>query len=404
MRRSLPPAQACSAALIAALVGFGGTVVLVVQSMRMLGASVGQTASAVTALCLAISLAGAALSFASRMPVVLAWSTPGAALLAASTATGLSWPVAVGVFLSAALMMIMLGAVPALGRWAERIPSGIASAMLAGVLLPFCLALFRLGAEEPLLVSVLVAVFAVARRRVPLHALLLVLAAGMALALLRGDMPPLPPGDTLGRLSAVAPAFDLQAIASIGLPLFLVTLVSQNLPGLVVLRTAGYAPRPGPLLMGTGLASLLVAPFGGHGVNLAAITAALCTSPEAHPRPAERWIVGMIYAGFYLLLALFSPVLVRFFLALPQGVIAVLTGLALIPALTGALEAMLAAGEDRDPAILTFLATGSGVSLFGLGAAFWGLAAGFAALGAGALVGRAHGGRPAAPSGWFRRR
>ncbi|MBI0538419.1 benzoate transporter BenE [Roseomonas sp. KE2513] len=388
MLHSLPPTQAWSAALIAALVGFGGTVVLVVQAMRMLGASVGQTASAVTALCLAIGIAGAVMSIMSRMPVVLAWSTPGAALLAALT-SALSWPVAVGVFLSAALMMIVLGAVPVLGRWAERIPSSIAAAMLAGVLLPFCLALFRLGATEPVLVALLVAVFIVARQWLPLHALLLVLAAGMLLTLLRGDLAPLPTGATFGSLFPVAPIFDPAPILSVGLPLFLVTLVSQNLPGLVVLRAAGYSPKPGPLLMGTGVASLLAAPFGAHAVNLAAITATICTSPEAHPRTAERWTVGVIYAAFYLLLAIFSPLLVRFFLALPQAVIAVLTGLALIPALTGAIEAMLTTRESRDPAILTFLATGSGLSLFGLGSAFWGLMAGFTALGAAALLRRA---------------
>lgn len=385
MLRRLPPAPAWSSALIAALVGFGGTVVLVVQAMRLLGASTEQTASAVTALCVAIAVAGAVLSFSSRMPVVLAWSTPGAALLAAST-QGLSWPVAVGVFLSAALMMIAVGAVPALGRWAGRIPPTVASAMLAGVLLPFCLELFRLGATHPLLVAALVLVFVAARRRVPLHALLLVLAAGMLIAVLRGDVAPLPPGATLGTLLPTAPVLDAQAVLSLGLPLFLVTLASQNLPGLVVLRAAGYAPRPGLLLMGTGVATLLAAPFGAHGVNLAAITAAICTGREAHPDSAARWTVGVIYAGFYALLAIFSPVLVRFFLALPHEIVAVLTGLALIPALTGAIEAMMAPRENRDTAILTFLATSSGLSLFGLGAAFWGLVAGFAALAAGALV------------------
>ena len=137
------------------------------------------------------------------------------------------------------------------------------------------------------------------------------------------------------------------------------------------------------------MASVAAAPFGAHAVNLAAITAAICTAREAHPDAAKRWTVGLIYAAFYLLLAIFSPLLVRFFLALPQEVIAVLTGLALIPALIGAIEAMLATREDRDPAILTFLATGSGLTLFGLGSAFWGLVAGFAALGAGALLRRA---------------
>lgn len=387
MPRLLPPLSAWSSALIAALVGFGGTVALVVHAMRMMGASVEQTGSAVTALCLGIAVAGALLSVRLRMPVVLAWSTPGAALLAAST-PGLSWPVATGVFVAAALMMIVLGLVPVLGRWAQRIPASVASAMLAGVLLPFCLELFRLAAIDPLLVAVLLTVFIAARRRVPLHALLLALAAGVALTLGRGDVGALPAGATFGILVPTVPAFDAGAILSVGLPLFLVTLVSQNLPGLVVLRSAGYEPRPGPLLTGTGVASLAAAPFGAHAVNLAAITAAICTSEEAHPDKAKRWTVAAIYAGCYLLLAIFSPTLVRLFLALPQHVIAALTGLALIPALSGAVETMLASKEDRDPAILTFLATGSGLALFGLGSAFWGLAVGFAALGAAALMKR----------------
>ena len=388
MLRQLPPAPAWSSALIAALVGFGGTIALVVQAMRNLGASAEEAGSAVTALCLGIALAGATLSFRLRVPVVLAWSTPGAALLAAA-APGLSWPVAVGLFLSAAMMMILLGIVPLLGRLAERIPSSIASAMLAGVLLPFCLKLFGLGAADPLLVALLVAVFVAARQRLPLYALLLALAAGMALTVIRGDIGALPAGATFGTLRPVMPVFDARAILSIGLPLFLVTLVSQNLPGLVVLRSAGYEPGPRPLLIGTGVAWLAAAPFGAHGVNLAAITAAICTSDEAHPDRAKRWSVGMLYAGLYLLLAIFAPLLVRLFLALPPTVIAALTGLALIPALLGAMETMLAAKPDRDPSILTFLATGSGLALFGLGSAFWGLVVGFLAVAAGRLLKRA---------------
>ncbi|RYD43876.1 MAG: benzoate transporter BenE [Sphingomonadales bacterium] len=379
--RSLPPVPAWSSALIAAVVGFGGTIALVVQAMRNLGASGDQTGSAVTALCLGIAVAGAALSWRLRMPVVLAWSTPGAALLAAA-APGLSWAVAIGIFLSAAVMMILLGIVPLLGRLAERIPASIASAMLAGVLLPFCLKLFGLGAADPLLVALLVAVFVVARQRLPLYALLLSLAAGMAVTLIRGDIGPLPPGATFGTLTPVVPVFDVRAILSVGVPLFLVTLVSQNLPGLVVLRGAGYAPPPRPLIVGSALAWLAAAPFGAHGLNLAAITAAICTAEEAHPHRAKRWTVGMLYAGFYGLLAIFSPLLVRVFLALPPTVIAALTGVALIPALLGAMESMMTAKSDRDPAILTFLATGSGLTLFGLGSAFWGLVVGFLALAA----------------------
>ncbi|OZA62120.1 MAG: hypothetical protein B7X78_06720 [Sphingomonadales bacterium 39-62-4] len=245
----MPPLTAWSSALIAALVGFGGTVALVVQAMQMLGATVEQTGSAVTALCLGIAVTGAALSFFLRVPVVLAWSTPGAALLAA-TAPGLSWPVVTGIFLSSGLMMIVLGCIPALGRLIERIPPAIASAMLAGVLLPFCLELFRAARIDPVIVLLLLTIFVVGRSRFPTHTLLLVLAAGFAATLMRGDLATTPTGATFGTFALVAPAFDAKAILSIALPLFLVTLVSQNLPGLIVLRAAGFEPKASPLRVG----------------------------------------------------------------------------------------------------------------------------------------------------------
>ena len=384
MSNKFPPLHAWSSALIATVVGFGGTIALVVQALRVLGASVEQAGSAVTALCLGIAVGGLALSLKTRMPIVLAWSTPGAALLAATT-PGIGWDVAIGAFLCAGLFMVVLGLVPVLGRLAARIPGSIASAMLAGVLLPFCLGAFRIGIVDPILVTVLVCIFIVARQRVPLYALLLVLAAGMALTLLRGDGIALPPGATFGALIPTMPSSDLRAILSLAIPFFLVTLVSQNLPGLMVLRNAGYQPPAGQLIVGTGVMTLLTAPFGAHFVNLAAITAAICTSEEAHPDRAQRWQVGAIYAGLYLLLAIFSPTLVRLFLALPEPLIVTLTGLALVPALLGAIGNMLAANDERDVAILTFLATGSGLALFGLGSAFWGLVVGFLALGAKAL-------------------
>jgi benzoate membrane transport protein len=254
--------------------------------------------------------------------------------------------------------------------------------MLAGVLLPFCLTAFRLGAEDALLVALLVAVFIIARRRVPLYALLLVLIAAIAITLIRGDAGHPPPGAVFGQLLPTMPAGDARTILGLALPLFLVTLVSQNLPGLMVLRNAGYEPKPGPLIVSTGALSLALAPFGAHFVNLAAITAALVTSDDAHPDRAKRWMVAVIYAGFYLVLAIFAPALVRLFLALPHAVIAVLTGLALIPALTGAMDNMLNVKDERDAAILTFLTTASGLALFGLGSAFWGLVLGFLALAA----------------------
>lgn len=377
----LPPPASFSAAAVATVVGFGGTVALVVQAGQAMGAAPAQIISMVTALCLGIGLPGAVLSWRLRMPVVLAWSTPGAALLAAST-LGLGWSTAVGAFVIAGLLMVLTGLVPALGRLAERIPAAVASAMLAGVLLPFCLKLFFVFPTDMTLAAGLLLVFVVMRRLAPAWALPAVLVAAFAVLAVRGQVA-LPEGTGLfGALSPVMPGFDWKAAVSLALPLYLVTLASQNLPGLVVLRAAGYAPPAGKLIFWGGLTSTLLAPFGAHGVNLAAITAAICTEPDAHPDASKRWTVGVIYGLFYLVVALFAAPLAGLFIAMPTGALAVITGLALIAPLTGSLGAMMAAAKDREAAVLTFAATASGVALFGVGSAFWGLAVGFLALAA----------------------
>lgn len=378
--RLLTP-SAVSAAAVATVIGFGGTVALVVQAGQAFGASSVQIVSMVTALCLGIGVPGALLSWRLRMPVVLAWSTPGAALLAAST-LGLGWANAVGAFVVAGLLMVLTGLLPALGRLAQRIPASVASAMLAGVLLPFVLRLFTVMPDEMTLAVALLASFIVARRLWPAWALPAVLTAAVVVLALRGQIG-LPPGTGLfGTLSPVMPAFDWKVAVSLGLPLFLVTLASQNLPGLVVLRAAGYEPPVNRLILATGLASVVAAPFGAHGVNLAAITAAICTGPDAHPDPARRWIVGVIYGGFYVVVALFAAPLAGLFIAMPPAVLAIITGLALVAPLTGALATMLTKTEEREAVVLTFAATGSGLALFGIGSAFWGLVVGFAALAA----------------------
>jgi len=377
----LPPPASFSAAAVATVIGFGGTVALIVQAGQTLGASPAQIISMVTALCLGIGLPGAVLSWRLKMPVVLAWSTPGAALLAAST-LGLGWSTAVGAFVIAGLLMVLTGLVPALGRLAERIPAAVASAMLAGVLLPFCLKLFLVFPTDMALAAGLLAVFLIMRRVAAAWALPAVLVAAFAALALRGQVG-LPAGTGLfGQLSPVMPAFDWKAAISLALPLYLVTLASQNLPGLVVLRAAGYAPPAGKLIFWGGLTSTLLAPFGAHGVNLAAITAAICTGPEAHPDQDRRWTVGVIYGLIYLVVALFAAPLAGLFIAMPTGALAVITGLALIAPLTGSLTGMMGVTEDREAAVLTFAATASGVALFGVGSAFWGLAVGFIALAA----------------------
>ena len=380
-----------SASLTAALVGFGGTVALIVQMGEAAGASPLQVRSAVTALCLGVALAGAGLSAALRMPVVLAWSTPGAALVAASASgggVGVGYGSVVGAFVVAALLMVAVGLIPALGRLAERIPPGVAAALLAGVLLPFCLRLFVTLETDPLFGVALLVTFLLVRSYKPTYALLAVLGVAAIMVAVRGDAAVTSP--YFGTLNVTAPDFSLQTALSLGLPLFIVTLASQNLPGFAVLRAAGYRPPPRPILLVTGLTTLVLAPFGAHGVNLAALTAALCTGPEAHPDPARRWRVGMLYAGFYLLLALFSAPLVGLFMALPPETVAALTGVALLAPLGGALTGMLNAPEDREAALLTFVTTASGVVLLGVGSALWGLVAGFVALG----IGRLGRGRP----------
>ena len=377
----LPPPASFSAAAVATVIGFGGTVALIVQAGQTLGASPPQIISMVTALCLGIGLPGAVLSWRLKTPVVLAWSTPGAALLAAST-LGLGWSTAVGAFVIAGLLMVLTGMVPALGRLAERIPAAVASAMLAGVLMPFCLKLFLVFPTDMALAAGLLAVFLIMRRAAAAWALPAVLVAAFAVLALRGQVG-LPAGTGLfGELSPVMPAFDWKAAISLALPLYLVTLASQNLPGLVVLRAAGYAPPAGKLIFWGGLTSTILAPFGAHGINLAAITAALCTGPEAHPDQDRRWTVGVIYGLIYLVVALFAAPLAGLFIAMPTGALAVITGLALIAPLTGSLTGMMSVAEDREAAVLTFAATASGVALFGIGSAFWGLAVGFVALAA----------------------
>lgn len=378
-RQPLAPLSAFSAALIAVLVGFGGTVVLIVQAQQQVGGTPEQITSAVSALCLGIGLGSIILSLWRRIPIVLAWSTPGAALIGTNT-LAISYPVAVCAFMAAAVFMILLGMIPALGKLAGRIPASVAGAMLAGVLLPFCMGLFRTFQSDALLAGVLLITFVLARQRFPASALLIVLMVAVGVVLGRGDAT-LGTGSAFGGLHPVVPVLDWKVIISLGVPLFLVTLVSQNLPGFVVLRSSGYVPPTQTILLSTGVASLLMAPFGAHSVNLGAITAAICTGEDAHPDSTRRFVVGLIYGAGYLLLALFSASLVGLFTAMPTGTVAAITGVALIGPLTNALGSMLSIAEEREAAVLTFAATASGLTLFGIGSAFWGLAVGFLAIG-----------------------
>jgi benzoate membrane transport protein len=267
------------------------------------------------------------------------------------------------------------------GRLIERIPTSIAAAMLAGVLIRFVMAVFESAQGAPALVLPLIGIFLIVRLFNPALAVLAVLLAGLGLAFGGGLAQPLSSNLSLSSLTFIAPALEPAALIGLGLPLFLVTMASQNLPGLAVLKASGYQPPSRPILAATGLASVVTALFGAHTSNLAAISAAICTGPDTHPDPAKRWMVGPFYALSYLAFAAFSAALIGLIAALPPELIRTVAGLALIGAFAGALGSALAEEAKRFPAVLTLAVTASGLTLFGIGSAFWGLGAGLLALG-----------------------
>ena len=380
-----------AAALVAVLVGFGGTLAVIVQAAGHLGASPGQTASWVTALCLAIAGTSIYLSVRYRMPVVTAWSLAGGVLIGAAP-PGISLAAATGAFLASAVLMILAGLVPALGGAIARLPPSIAGAMLAGVLLRYVLGLFQAAQGSPGLVLPLIAVFMVARLVHAASAPLAVIAAGVPLALLLGLPLPMPAGLEWSVLVPVAPEFSPSAIIGLGVPLFLVTMATQQIAGGAVLRLAGYVPPMRGALVATGLATVLAAPFGGYCANLSSITAALCTGPDAHPDPARRWLTGVVYGLLYLGLAACGASFSQFFSGLPPALVATVAGAALLGPLMGALASAMAHEGQRFAAVMAFGVTASGMTLLGVGAAFWGLVAGLLALGLQAWERRLRGG------------
>jgi benzoate membrane transport protein len=372
MRISIPVS-----AFVAAIVGFGGTLAIVIAAAKAVGATQIETASWVTAICLAMAAESLWLSWRTKMPVITAWSTPGVALIAASS--GFSMPEAVGAFIVTAVLLIATGLFGPLTRLIARIPSSVASGMLAGIVVTFAINAAKAVPTDPWLILPLIVAFFVIRLFNPALSVLAVLIGGGAAAFLTGRVGGLPTPE-LSTLTLVGPSFTAASIIGLALPLYLVTMASQNLSGLAVLRAAGYHPEPGPLIGVTGLFSLLSAPFGASTTNLAAISAAICTGPDVDPDPAQRWKTGPFYALAYLIFALFGASLVALFAVLPQSLIVLVAGLALMAPLANALSIALKDEAERMPATVTFAVTASGLTLFGVGAAFWGLIAGLAVL------------------------
>ncbi len=373
-------------AFVAVFVGFAASVAVVLAAAESLGATPAQTVSWVAGLALAKGAASLWLSWRHRLPIICAWSTPGAALIAAST--GLDMAAAVGAFLLAAALMMLTAGFRPLGALIEKIPMPIAAAMLAGVIFRFVVAVFDEMRVSPGLVLPLLAVFLLARLVNPFLGVIAALAAGIVLSF-AGGLAAWPVGGlALSGLEFVTPRFDTAAMLGIGIPLYLVTMAAQNLPGFAVLRAAGYQPPVPACLFATGLASALTAPFGAHMVNMAAISASICTGPDTHPDPAQRWKAGIVYGLAWLAIAATAGLLLALILAMPKALIVAVAGLGLVGSLTGALTQATSSDGHRFAAVVTFAVAASSLTLFGVGSAFWSLVAGLGVLTLDAIAGR----------------
>ena len=371
--------SAIAAGFVTVLVGFASSAVIVFQAAQSLGASPEEISSWMWALGLGMGLTCIGLSLRYRMPVVTAWSTPGAAMLIGSVA-GLPLSDAIGAFLMSALLIAASGFSGFFERMISRIPVSLASGMLAGVLLRFGIDAFAAMKTQLGMVLTMFAVYLLARRLLPRYAVILTLLVGIAFAaglgLLRVDGLSL----QLAKPVFTTPTFSLAAIVGIALPLFIVTMASQNVPGVAVIRASGYAIPISPVVGWTGLVNLLLAPFGAFALNLAAITAAICMGREAHEDAARRYVAAIAAGVFYVVVGLFGATVAALFAAFPKELILAIAGIALLGTIGNSLAAALRDEAEREPALVTFLVTASGLSLAGIGSAFWGLLAGVVTL------------------------
>ena len=366
------------AGLISVIVNYGGTFILVFQAAKVAGLSPELTASWVWSVSIGVGLTGLVLSWRYREPIITAWSTPAAAFLVTALATT-PYAEAVGAYMISAAAFVALG----LSGWFDKvirlIPPGIASGLLAGILLQFGIGAFGGANVDPLLVGLLILAYVTLKRVSPRYAVVGILVLGLVFLLAQGRV------DLSGlRLQFAAPVFtmpefSLNALLSVALPLFLITLTGQYMPGMLVLRNDGFKTSADPIVTVTGLGSLLMAPFGSHAFNIAAITAAIATGKEAHEDPARRWIAGIAAGCLYVLVGVFGVTLAAVFMAFPATFITTLAGLALLGTIGGSLAAALSDPASREAALITFLASAANIQLLGIGGAFWGLLIGLAA-------------------------
>src|SRR5690554_114799 len=366
------------AGLVSVLVNYGGTFILVFLAANVAGLNSEQTASWVWSVSIGVGITGIVLSWRYREPIITAWSTPAAAFLVVALAST-PYEQAVGAYLISALAFLVLGVSGYFEKVIRLIPSSIASGLLAGILLQFGINAFSGITLEPVLAGVLIVAYLLFKRITARYAVVGILVLGLILLVSQGRV------DFSGVELEFAipvftqPSFSWHALLSVALPLFLITLTGQYMPGMLVLRNDGFKTSANPIVALTGLGSLLMAPFGSHAFNIAAITAAICTGKEAHEEPSKRWIAGIAAGVFYILVGLFGVTLAAVFMALPSTFITTLAGLALLGTIGGSLTSALSDGTTREAALITFLASASNIQLLGIGGAFWGLLIGLIA-------------------------
>lgn len=366
------------AGLISVIVNYGGTFILVFQAAKVAGLSPELTASWVWSISIGVGVTGLIMSWMTREPIITAWSTPAAAFLVTALATT-PYAEAVGAYLISAAAFVALG----LSGWFERvirlIPPGVAAGLLAGILLQFGVRAFGGVSIDPLLAGLLIVTYVVLKRFSARYAVVGILMLGLVFLLIqeRVDLS----GLTLKFAAPVftMPAFSLNASLSVALPLFLITLTGQYMPGMLVLRNDGFRTSANPIVTVTALGSLLMAPFGSHAFNIAAITAAICTGKEAHEDPSRRWIAGIAAGIGYILVGVFGVTLAAVFMAFPVTFITTLAGLALLGTIGGSLASALADAKTREASLITFLAAAANITMLGIGGAFWGLVIGLIA-------------------------
>ena len=366
------------AGLISVIVNYGGTFILVFQAAKVAGLSPELTASWVWSISIGVGVTGIILSWITREPIITAWSTPAAAFLVTALATT-SYAEAVGAYLISAAAFVALG----LSGWFERvirlIPAGVAAGLLAGILLQFGIKAFGGMSIDPLLAGLLIVAYVMLKRFSARYAVVGILVLGLTFLLIQDRVDLSGLTLTLAAPVFTLPAFSLNALLSVALPLFLITLTGQYMPGMLVLRNDGFKSSANPIVTITGLGSLLMAPFGSHAFNIAAITAAICTGRESHEEPSKRWIAGIAAGVFYILVGVFGVTLAAVFMAFPTTFITTLAGLALLGTIGSSLASAMADAKTREASLITFLAAAANITLLGIGGAFWGLVIGLVA-------------------------